>query len=645
MKRYSVLPVIIALAGAVQAQKVAEIFEQLSAPKPVAPAVTAEPGLTVSPTAVAIEPVAETVVIQTVSQPVLVEVVAPAPVVAVEDVSAAVERKEEMDEVIQTIAAQPEAEVSAAITGGLITLSLKEVELNSVIRLFATLSGANIIIPDLGTEAGVAKVDINLKDVAWRPALQAILDSHDLELYEKIPGSQVYSVRKKLADAPPPMHVKIFKLNYATVTGVSEMLRSMVPEPGKISVFPARNTIVVQSSPENLVEVEYMITSVDFPRQQVFIEAKFLELTDRASEQLGIDWQVLGGYGVGINSIEGRYDVNKMYDMRGRQYQDVEAPEYTEIPGTKTSIQNQEAPTFTPKPWVAAPGAQSDFIETPGKITFEEDPASGLVSMFQKINAPTVSKAFGATLSASDFNLVLAALRETGGTRVVSNPKIIVANEETATIHIGKKKPNVKGTTQTAGESQVTVTYALDTDEPYFEDGIKVNVTPTVNTADNITVKIQPTLDRLDTDAQAFTAPDGTRFYGKSTKTIDTLFSLENGQTAAIGGLTQTSNDEVERKVPVLGSLPLIGRFFSYSSKLKGQTETIIFVTVGLANPSNISMDTGLPTESSLAMRQTARMQADRQIRVEEQRILEQHEAERARKAVQELRDAAAQQK
>jgi len=602
MKRYSVLPVIIVLAGAVQAQQVSEIFEQLSAPKPAAPAVTAEPGLTVSQPAAAIEPVAETVVIQTVSQPAVVEVVVPAPVVAVEAVSAAVERKEEMDEVIQTIAAQPEAEVSAAITGGLITLSLKEVELNSVIRLFATLSGANIIIPDLGAEAGVAKVDINLKDVAWRPALQAILDSHDLELFEKIPGSQVYSVRKKLADAPPPMHVKIFKLNYATVTGVSEMLRNMVPEPGKISVFPARNTIVVQSSPENLVEVEYMISSVDFPRQQVFIEAKFLELTDSASEKLGIDWQVLGGYGVSAGPFSGNYSRTRT-DSR-----------QTGVGGAASAPETYETPA-----------GQGLFINNPDSIA-------------QTLESQTVT----ALLGADRFALVLAALRETGGTKVVSNPKIIVANEETATIHIGKKKPNVKGTTQTAGESQVTVTYALDADEPYFEDGIKVNVTPTVNTAENITVKIQPTLDRLDTDAQAFTAPDGTRFYGKSTKTIDTLFSLESGQTAAIGGLTQTSNDEVERKVPVLGSLPLLGRFFSYTSKVNGQTETIIFVTVGLANPENVAMATGLPTESSLAMRQTARMQADRQIRVEELKLLEQHEAERARKAVQELRDAAA---
>jgi len=647
MKRYSVLPVIIALAGAVQAQKVSEIFEQLSAPKPASPAVTAEPGLTVSQPAAAIEPVAETVVMQTVSQPAVVEVVAPAPVVAVEAVSAAAERKEEVDEVIQTIAAQPEAEVSAAITGGLITLSLKEVELNSVIRLFATLSGANIIIPDLGTEAGVAKVDINLKDVAWRPALQAILDSHDLELFEKIPGSQVYSVRKKLADAPPPMHVKAFRLNYATVAGVSDMLRSMVPEPGKISVFPARNTIVVQSSPENLVEVEYMISSVDFPRQQVFIEAKFLELTDRASEQLGIDWQVLGGYGVGVKGIGGSYSyedskvdginrsssagANRFTDIAGRRYERLdEKPEVPVLDPFGNLVNNVDYP--------ARPGSFGpDDSRTYGLIpTTLQETLNGVTS----VDASTVSRTLGATLSASDFALVLAALKEVNGTKIVSNPKIIVSNEETAKIYIGTKEPNIKQeTTQVENTAPIT-TYNLDPDMPYFEYGIKLDVTPTVNTADNISVAISPSLTRFLRNKQAGDANTFNTFPVTTEKTINTFFSLQNGQTAAIGGLTELSANDTERKVPLLGSLPLIGRFFSYSSKLNEQTETVIFVTVGLANPSNIDMETGLPQNSTLAMRYEIQARADRQIQAEKIKFLDAQEKERAQREIKILRDA-----
>jgi type IV pilus assembly protein PilQ len=537
------------------------------------------------------------------------------------------------EEVIETVVVESSPVSDASIKDGLITLSLKEVELSNVIRLFATLSEANIIIPDFGEAAtGAVKIDVNLKNVEWKPALQSILDTQGLELFEKIPGTAVYSVRPKPADAPEPMSVKTFRLNYAAVDGVSQMISGMVPAPGKIAIFPARNTIVVQSTAENLAEVDEIIRSIDLPRQQVFIEAKFMELSDSASEQLGIDWQVLSGYNVGVKSISGTYEMQKMYDMNGDQYQDQDEPKYTAIPGTSAYDVSQAAPTFTEDPNTGI------YERTPGANTYTEIPGTGLYQSFAQINEPTVATALSATLSASDFNLVLAALKEVGGTKVISNPKVIVANEEMATIHIGKKKPNVRGTTQTAGDSQSTTTYALDSNEPYFEDGIKVQVTPTINTSSNITVRIQPTLDRL--DLIPFTAPDGTVFYGKSTKTITTLFSLDNGQTAAIGGLTQTSADQVERKVPLLGSLPLIGRFFSYSSTVDDQTETIIFVTVGLANPETINMNTGLPEESSLAMRQDVRSRTERRIKAEELNILTQHENERAEETVGKLREA-----
>ncbi|MFA6174159.1 MAG: secretin N-terminal domain-containing protein [Kiritimatiellales bacterium] len=488
-------------------------------------------------------------------------------------------------------------------------------------------------------------MDVNLKNVEWKPALQSILDSNNLELYEKTPGSAVYSVRKKLADAPQAMNVKTFKLDYASVSNVNEMIRSMVPERGKISVFPARNTIVVQSTPENLMDIQAMIAAIDLPRQQVFIEAKFMELSDSASEKIGIDWQVLGGYGVGVNGIGGSYDfadskkdginntsgsaMNQFTDIAGRPYENLEKqPDTTVINPAGGFLNNID---YAARPGSIGPNDSRTFGVTPTGI------ASNLFQT-TSFDESTVKRTLGATLNASDFKLVLAALKEINGTKIVSNPKVIVANEEMASIHIGNKKPNVRGQTQTAGDSQTSRTYGLDEKEPYFEDGVKVEVTPTINTASNITVKIQPTLDQL--DVVPFEAPDGTQFYGKTTKTINTIFSLASGQTAAIGGLTRTSSSDIERKVPLLGSLPLIGRLFSYSAKEKGQAETIIFVTVGLANPEHINMETGLPQESSLAMRYDAKSRAEHQIKDVERKLVEQQETERAQETIKKLDDA-----
>jgi type IV pilus assembly protein PilQ len=455
--------------------------------------------------------------------------------------------------------------------------------------------------------------------VEWKPALQAILETQNLELYEKVPGSLVYSVRKKPADAPLTMNVKIFRLDYASVSNVNEMIKTMVPQTGpsagKISIFPSRNTIVVQSTPENLMEIQAMIAAVDLPRQQVFIEAKFMELTDNASEKLGIDWAMMGGYGIGVTGIGGSLSnsstltENRYTDISGRAYEN---------------------------------GVGVDGGARLGSFDPDATRVSGITPTTLTENKTT--SALGATLSASDFKLVLAALKDINGAKVVSNPKIIVANEQTAQIYIGDKEPNVKQATTQAQQADAVTTYNLDPAMPFFETGIKLDVTPTINTSSNITVTISPSLshktgEKKLGDKAGATLPINVFPYS-SEKTIKTVFSLESGQTAAIGGLTELTTSDVDRKIPLLGSLPLIGRFFSYSEKNNKQVETVIFVTVGLANPASINMETGLPQDSKLAMRYDASATADRQIEAEKKKLLKQHESERAQEAVKKLQNA-----
>jgi len=102
------------------------------------------------------------------------------------------------------IAMAVEVGEDALIEEGRISLRLKDAALKDVIRMFSALSDANIIVSDMGEEEVKRRIDVNLDNVEWKPALEAILDTHGLELYEKIPASQVYSIRKKVLGAPEP---------------------------------------------------------------------------------------------------------------------------------------------------------------------------------------------------------------------------------------------------------------------------------------------------------------------------------------------------------------------------------------------------------------------------------------------------------
>ena len=551
------------------------------------------------------------------------------PVVAQQVEEEVVEKEIETD----VVGITDDLSAGAEISGGLISLSLKNVEMQDVVRLFSRLSNANIIVPDMTDTENPKRIDVNLDNVEWKPALQAILDTHGLELIEKIPGSEVYSIRERPADAPEPVAIQVFKLNYATVGEVLEMVDELVEKDGgQISSYPARNTIVVQGTAQLLNDLDQIVTAIDLPREQVFIEAKFLELSDSASEQLGIDWNVLGGYKVGMGGISGNYDFNKTQTDTISKFSDVGGNTYEKL---------ESAPA---DPILSADGELFPYFINGIDYNASDNNLSSLTRIFgitptdKSTDLSVVGKTLAATLNADDFNLVMSALKEMNGAKIVSNPKIIVANEETASIQIGQLKPNIKGIIQTAGDSQVNRVYALDDVEPYFTDGVSVEVTPTVNTEDNITVRITPTLDRLDADPTV--APDGTDFWGKSTKTINTVFALNSGQTAAIGGLTEVSKSNVDRKIPLLGDLPYLGRLFSYKSKSSQQVETIIFVTVGLANPETMEFEVGLPEDSRLAMRHRVEAEVSRSIHQEELSIFKEVEAERLQNRLESLRTA-----
>ncbi len=430
-------------------------------------------------------------------------------------------------------------------SGELISVRLNKVGLEEAINLFAQLSGANIIVPEL-TEA--AQISVNLEDVEWRPALQSILDAYNYELFQKVAGSNVFSVRRRPVGAPEPQVVETFKLKYATVPNVAKLLRTLLPEDAKISEFASRNMIVVKSSESSLGEVRSILTSIDIVRQQVYIESKFMELADGTQLDLGFDWKQLG------------------LDEQGNG-------------GLSASV-----------------GASTQgYVDGRGSA---EDILAGTISHFSE-------RLFTSVLDVDQFSVVLNALESDRGVNVVSNPKIIVANEENATISIVRKEPNLKQDRQQAlNDTEDTITFQLDPDMPFFEFGIKLDVIPSINTSSNITVGIKPSLTRKFGDKQA--GPDNS-FPIIDEKTVETVFNLASGQTAAIGGLTEVTDSIKERKVPLLGSIPLLGRLFSWKQTVSDQTETIIFVTVGLANTQDIDLQGSLPEDSELARRRLIR--------------------------------------
>lgn len=490
-----------------------------------------------------------------------------------------------------------------------ISITLYDVELLDVVKMFTTISRANIIATPSNLQG---RVTVNLTDVDWQPALESILDMHSLALVEKAPGSEVFSIVLK-TDGPEPLIVKTFSLSYAQVSNTVSVVSSMLAPTGSVQPFPARNALVVRTTSANMREIEQIIEQIDVLRKQVFIEAKFMELSDSAIKDLGINWQGLQSLQLGASNLKMNYKddknwdktrtdrlqakdsrtlndvVDQRYDMDGRQYEEVSIT-YEEMPPNSGRYISHEERQPT-----------RHILDTVDKsYSVSKDIQDSYVGAIADMRT--------AVLSATDFNVILSALKQTDGVQVVSNPKIIVANEEPAIIHIGQEeRPFISTITPATETSAPIVTY--NPGQP-VQFGVKLTVIPTVNTESNITVKIEPELTRFVRDAQA---PNGQTYPIISKKTIKTVFSLESGKTVAIGGLTETEERDATSTVPLLGSIPIIGKYlFSHQHMEKSQKETIIFVTLGLANPEMVSGNDGLPEETELAKRRVMRDQIQR---------------------------------
>jgi type II secretory pathway component GspD/PulD (secretin) len=195
---------------------------------------------------------------------------------------------------------------------------------------------------------------------------------------------------------------------------------------------------------------------------------------------------------------------------------------------------------------------------------------------------------------------------------MVSSPRVIVANGETAKIEILNRVPKIKTTlTTTTGASSSTTDKTVEAKQDEdgtdpdtgrkryvtYDFGIRLDVTPTVYTEENIGVKIVPIITREDTEhtRQVLIGMNGNdaifdKYYAVNEKRVNTTFMLGNKSTAVIGGLTETKNIETESKVPFLGEIPLIRHLFTYRGNEKVQTENIIFVTVSLEDGKKVDM-------------------------------------------------------
>uniref|UniRef100_UPI004026D282 type II and III secretion system protein family protein n=1 Tax=Dialister sp. TaxID=1955814 RepID=UPI004026D282 len=226
--------------------------------------------------------------------------------------------------------------------------------------------------------------------------------------------------------------------------------------------------------------------------------------------------------------------------------------------------------------WSQTPGASSSSGSSSNNPN--NDITVGTAGLFYGGEDFSSSRKHGGWLGShvANVNVTLQALINEGKARILSRPSITTMSGKTANILIGGRIP----IPVSDGNGNVSI--------DWHEYGVKLNIEPVVDSEDKITSKVHAEVSTLDyshgVKIDSFSVP------GIATREAESEVNVRSGMTMAIGGLINSENAKIVSKIPLLGDLPIIGRFFRHTSNTRDKRELIILIT-----PTLVSDDTPAP--------------------------------------------------
>jgi type II secretory pathway component GspD/PulD (secretin) len=345
------------------------------------------------------------------------------------------------------------------------------------------------------------------------------------------------------------------------------------PEGAAAVYQPKLERVFVRNTRENLEVLEEILNAMDISKPlanivQIEIEAKFVEVSEGTLEELGFEWnfanseKLLGG--VTANDGSGLF-----------------------ADGLRGGSASPALPFSRPGDLGMTSAGAGDWKAFRFEDTFNNT-ADSLQVQYN---------------GSSPFDVLISALDQSSGADVLSAPRIVTANGEKALIQIGQL--HSYPTVYTANQSAANITQVTYNN---FEDtllGVELEVTPKVN-GDQIDLSLNPKIKELagwdnyeiapaDSSFTTFQTVLRARFFHDpvvarlpvfKTREIQTKVSIADGGTMGMGGLISDRVESYEDKVPVLGSLPLIGRFFRNEGERSIKCNLLMFVTAKTVSPS-----------------------------------------------------------
>jgi len=407
---------------------------------------------------------------------------------------------------------------------GYVSLDFRDASIKNVLEILALKSGVNIVAsPEVK-----GMISLRLNDVPWQDALDIILQTYGYA-YEKrgniILVSSVGELKKRRADnvvlaEQEPLVTRTFSLSFAKASKAIESIQKMKSERGSVNFDERTNTLIITDIGRKIDLMENVIKKLDMTTPLISIEAKIVKTSFDDQENLGINWtNTITAYGAARPIVF-------PFDKSGQATTSISAPD-------------------------AFPGA--DTSKTSNK-----------------------QFAYG-TLDFTSLKAVFDFLKTKEDTSILSNPRIVTLDNQTATIKVGEQYPIPQYSYNKEADSlQIT-------GMEYKDIGIIFDVTPHVNKKGFVTLDVEPKLTAI-MPGSTITI-DGVPFPRLSSESAKTSVIIKEGDTLVIGGLLTNQTTDERVKTPFLGDIPIVGLAFQKKSKTVVKRDLMIFITPHIVTP------------------------------------------------------------
>ena len=331
------------------------------------------------------------------------------------------------------------------------------------------------------------------------------------------------------ADAISEGSVAVIYLKYANAEEVAGIVSSIATrfissesEKPIVTYHAPTNSVVVSSDESNIATIKNLISKLDIRRAQVLVEAIVVELSETAARSLGVETIFAGA-------------------------------EDGEIPIGITRFQNGTGPDLL--------GLTGSAIESGDNANFSNIAANSL------LNSQGIIAGIG-RISEDDDSMIaiINAIDADKNSNILTTTSLLAMDNEEASTVIGQEIPITTGESLGSNNTNPFRTTSRE------EVGIKLSIKPQINEGNSVILEIKQEVSGV---AGPLT---GTTDLITNKRTIETTVLVDNNQIIVLGGLVDEDIQEDIQRVPVLGSIPILGKLFQSSSESKVKKNLMVFL-------------------------------------------------------------------